>query len=82
MIKDEYNLSINDYINLKRIEYAKEQFETEESWKNFSLEGIAKSCGFASRYGFINAIKKLKNVTPKQYFQKTNENHAMLEKIA
>jgi AraC-like DNA-binding protein len=68
-IKEEYNLSLIDYINLKRIEYAKEQFENNLGWKQYSLEGIATSSGFASRYGFINSIKKLKNLTPREYFK-------------
>lgn len=68
-IKEEYNLSLTDYINLKRIEYAKEQFENNSQWKHYSLAGIATSSGFASRYGFINSIKKLKNMTPREYFR-------------
>jgi AraC-like DNA-binding protein len=42
--------------------------------KQFTLEALALSAGFHSRITFIRAVKKLKGVTPSEYFGKNRPN--------
>jgi AraC-like DNA-binding protein len=58
-----------DYINEKRIHYMDEKIR-EGGLKQFTLEALALSAGFNSRVTFIRAVKKIKGVTPSEYFNK------------
>ena len=55
-----------DLINQKRIQYCVHKLE-EGNWKNFTIEAIARECGFNNRNSFTNAFKKFKGVFPSEY---------------
>lgn len=58
-----------DYINEKRIQYMEQKIR-EGELKQFTLEALALSAGFNSRITFIRVVKKLKGVTPSEYFRR------------
>ncbi len=61
-------ISSKDYINTFRIQYFIDKFKNDPSSGKITLEGLAKECGFANRYTFTHAFKKLTNRTPSEYF--------------
>ncbi len=57
----------NEFINVYRIRYMKDQVE--KGVMQFkTLEGLAAECGFGSRATFNRTIKKQTGLTPKEYF--------------
>lgn len=62
------NLSFTDYVNTWRIQYAEEQCRENPKWKNYKLEIVALESGFGTRQSFNSAVKKIKGVSPGQYF--------------
>jgi AraC-like DNA-binding protein len=62
-------LRFTDYINEKRIKYMEEKI-MEGELKQYTLEALALSAGFNSRITFIRAVKKIRGVTPSEYFGK------------
>ncbi|RXK52454.1 helix-turn-helix domain-containing protein [Aquirufa rosea] len=67
-IQSELNLSFTDYVNTWRIQYAEDQCRENPKWKNFKLEVVALESGFGTRQSFNAAVKKIKGVSPSQYF--------------
>ena len=55
-----------DFINQKRIQYCVQKLDVGH-WKNFTIEAIARECGFNNRNSFTNAFKKYKGVSPSEY---------------
>jgi AraC-like DNA-binding protein len=55
-----------DFINQQRIQYCVEKL-TAGDWKSFTVEGIARECGFNNRNSFTNAFKKFKGISPSQF---------------
>ncbi len=67
LISTEFNLHFQDFINLKRIEYLKNNVDVME-WKQLTLEGICWEIGFTSRTTFFRAFIKFTGISPSEYF--------------
>jgi AraC-like DNA-binding protein len=67
LISSEFNLHFQDFINLKRIEYLKNNVDDME-WTQLTLEGICWEIGFTSRTTFFRAFIKFTGVSPSEYF--------------
>jgi len=65
-IKSRYQLSFNDWKNEMRVSYAIELLLAGEA-KYSTLESISIQCGYRSRANFIEAFKKVINLTPSEY---------------
>ncbi|HMP31935.1 MAG TPA: helix-turn-helix transcriptional regulator [Saprospiraceae bacterium] len=65
VLNDNYNISFNNYINQKRIEYSKKLIETKSEF--LTLEAIGHEAGFNSKTTFFTMFKKLTGMTPKEY---------------
>lgn len=63
-INQEYKMSVPDFINYLRIEFAKEILAKNNQIK---MDFLAKECGFNTRTSFYNAFKKFTNTTPSQF---------------
>jgi len=66
LINGHFKLNFANWVNRYRIEYFIEQAVDNP---NITLEAISKEAGFISRSTFINAFKKEKGVTPKEYIK-------------
>jgi len=62
-----YGVRFNDFVNQYRISYLSERIATGD-YQNLSMDGIAEQAGFGSRGTLFNSIKKLKGVTPTDFF--------------
>jgi AraC-like DNA-binding protein len=63
IVKEATGLDFPEFINKKRIEYAKELLLN----KNMTIEEIAKAAGYNYSYYFIKIFKSFEGVTPGQY---------------
>jgi YesN/AraC family two-component response regulator len=72
-IRLKHGMSFRDYINLRRIQYIEETFLSTNEYRKYSLDYIGERAGFGTRQGFYIALKKLKNCTPKEYFEQIGE---------
>jgi AraC-like DNA-binding protein len=68
-INKKYSMSYTDFINKMRVDYIIQKISIEE-WRRFTLEGLAKEAGFASRTAFFTAFKKFTNISPSDYLKK------------
>lgn len=66
-INDTYKCSFSDYINKKRIEYAKSLLITDKREK--LLSSIAELSGFSSEQSFFRNFKKFTNKTPREWLK-------------
>ncbi|MCD2422921.1 helix-turn-helix domain-containing protein [Niabella pedocola] len=62
-----YGLGFVDFVNRQRILHIQQQMVTTETMDHYTIEALAKSCGFASRSAFYNAFKKITGTSPAQY---------------
>lgn len=67
IFKDEFNITINQYITRIRVEKSIELMNRRE----LSIDDILKRVGFSSRSHFTNAFKKIIGVAPGTYRKKT-----------
>lgn len=67
LINEEYGTNFNILINTWRIDHIISGYQSGDL-KTLTLEGIAKNGGFNSRYTFIKAFKRIKGVTPSEFF--------------
>lgn len=67
LISSEFKLHFQDFINLRRIEYLKNNIDDIE-WKQLTLEGICWEIGFTSRTTFFRAFIKFTGLSPSEYF--------------
>jgi AraC-like DNA-binding protein len=58
----------NEWKNGLRIDYAVNKIKQGEA-KNYTLETIARQCGFLSRSNFYNSFYKRMNVKPSEYIK-------------
>ncbi|MCQ2132847.1 MAG: helix-turn-helix domain-containing protein [Bacteroidaceae bacterium] len=65
MINQEYGMSFTDYINMLRVEYAKEQLRGGAADETF--EAIALDAGFSNRVSFYRNFKKVTGVSPSEW---------------
>lgn len=66
IINEKYEQNFFNFVNKIRIEAACEALLEAENDK-YTLEAIAKSCGFNSRSSFHSAFKKFTGITPSEY---------------
>lgn len=71
VINDEFGLNFNNYINYKRIEYAKKLILNDKD-NRISLIEISENSGFGSFSSFNRAFKKFESTTAKLYREKHN----------
>jgi len=60
-----YGIPPRQYVNMKKIEYAKEMLST----KQYSISTVAFTCGFESIYYFSATFKKATGVSPSFYLK-------------
>jgi len=65
-------ISFVDFVNQVRIKYCVEQFNKGE-WLNYTLEAVAKECGFSNRNSFTKAFIKFKGESPSQHRSKAKQ---------
>jgi len=76
LISSEFNLHFQDFINLRRIEYLKNNIDDLE-WKQLTIEGICWEIGFTSRTTFFRAFIKFTGLSPSEYFNSLKKkNHS------
>jgi len=68
LINMEYDTNFNVLINTRRIEHIIAGYRPGDL-QRLTLEGIAENAGFNSRYTFIKAFKRIKGVTPSEFFK-------------
>ncbi|WP_448699264.1 helix-turn-helix domain-containing protein [Mucilaginibacter sp. AW1-3] len=73
LISSEFNLHFQDFINLRRIEYLKNNIDC-IAWKQLTLEGICWEIGFTSRTTFFRAFIKFTGLSPSEYFNSLKKN--------
>jgi AraC-like DNA-binding protein len=73
LISTEFKLHFQDFINLRRIEYLKNNIDDIE-WKQLTLEGICWEIGFTSRTTFFRAFIKFTGLSPSEYFNSLKKN--------
>jgi AraC-like DNA-binding protein len=66
LINGHFNMNFANWVNRFRIEYL---IELVPENPQLTLEAVSKKAGFISRSTFINAFKKEKGVTPREYFK-------------
>lgn len=67
VLNKHYNQRFTDYINQYRIEYVIQLIKSNENFRQFTIEGLAKEAGFSSRAPFYAAFKKVTGTTPSEY---------------
>lgn len=73
IINSELNLSFSDFLNQARIKTALQLIESDENFKFYSSEAMAKSLGYKSRSTFRLAFAKVTGVTPAAYIRTLNK---------
>ncbi len=68
IFKDELNITISDYIKLKRLEYAKELLKQ----KNMRIKDVAINVGISDQLYFSRIFTKQFGITPSDYRDKYN----------
>ncbi len=63
VINEKLGKNFTTFVNEYRIKEARRMLISDE-YRNYSIEGIAKSCGFNSRVTFNNVFNKLTGITP------------------
>ena len=66
LINGQFNMSFTNWVNRYRIEYF---IELVPDNPQLTMEALSKKAGFISRSTFINAFKKEKDTTPREYFK-------------
>lgn len=68
LINERYGKNFFHFINAYRIEEFI-QFSTQGKYKNLTFLGVAYAVGFKNKTSFINAFKREKNQTPREFFR-------------
>jgi len=66
LINGQFKMSFTNWVNRYRIEYF---IELVPDNPQLTMEALSKKAGFISRSTFINAFKKEKDTTPREYFK-------------
>jgi AraC-like DNA-binding protein len=64
-IKKNFNLTFNDYVNLLRLEHARNLLSDSNS--NITIEGVALDSGFGSRNTFYRLFRERYGLTPAEF---------------
>lgn len=69
IIKEHRGLFFNAYLKKLRIEYVTMRLRDSKVWQHYSVETLAKECGFADRTNFSRAFKAHNQVSPVEFIQ-------------
>ena len=69
IIKEHRGLFFNAYLKKSRIEYVTMKLRESKVWQHYSVETLAKECGFADRTNFSRAFKAHNQVSPVEFIQ-------------
>lgn len=69
IIKEHRGLFFNAYLKKSRIEYVTMRLRDSKVWQHYSVETLAKECGFADRTNFSRAFKAHNQVSPVEFIQ-------------
>ena len=70
IIKEHRGLFFNAYLKKSRMEYVTAKLQENKVWQHYSVETLAKECGFADRTNFSRAFKAHNQVSPVEFIQK------------
>lgn len=68
-LKHKFGLTFPEYVNRYRIAYIEENVNHNPDWRYYTVEGMAFSAGFNSRNAFYTSFRKIKGITPTDYFK-------------
>jgi AraC-like DNA-binding protein len=63
------DMNFNEYINGYRIRHLLDRINSDNSWQQFNIEGLAQQVGFNNRYTFLNAFKRVTGETPSVFLR-------------
>ena len=66
IINQHYGIRYTDLMNQYRVDHAKRLF-AQGVWRELSLEGLGKKCGFSNRTNFFLVFKKITGQSPSDY---------------
>lgn len=72
IVKEHRGLFFNAYLKKSRIEYVTKMLMENRLWRHYSVETLAKECGFADRTNFSRAFKAHHQVSPVEFIQQLN----------
>lgn len=62
-----------DYINGLRIDYIIHKLYNEQKYRQYKISSLAEECGFSSPKVFVNAFKKINDVTPSYFIEQLKQ---------
>ncbi|MFC3414090.1 helix-turn-helix domain-containing protein [Algoriphagus hitonicola] len=68
IIKKNFKMNFNQYVNKLRIEYALSQLESYPKWRAYTIEALANNVGFNSANSFYAYFKEYTGMTPENIF--------------
>ena len=66
IVREHYSMSVPDYINRHRVDYAK-QCLSELNSASIKIDFLVLECGFSSRSNFYNTFKRYTGYTPQEF---------------
>lgn len=66
VINQHYGIRYTDLMNQYRVDHAKHLF-AQGVWRELSMEGLGKKCGFSNRTNFFLVFKKITGQSPSEY---------------
>ncbi|WP_343248149.1 AraC family transcriptional regulator [Diplocloster hominis] len=63
LFKSSTGMSVNEYINLARIEHARHLLSS----TNLKIYEISSACGYTDQYYFSSVFKKIVGISPSEY---------------
>lgn len=73
IIKTYRNKNFTDYINGLRINYIVHQLYHEPKYRQYKISSLSEECGFTSYNAFVNAFKKMNDVTPYYFIEQLKQ---------
>ncbi|AZA66419.1 AraC family transcriptional regulator [Chryseobacterium carnipullorum] len=60
----------NIYLNHLRIQYVTKKLYESKIWRSYSIETLAKECGFSNRSNFSKVFTEVNNISPADFIRK------------
>lgn len=73
VINEHKGVNFNAYINQLRVSYAREMLISDAQWRKYSVETLAKECGFSNRSVFSKYFTELTAMSPAQFADELNK---------
>jgi len=73
IIKIYRDKNFTDYINGLRIQYIIHKLYNDSQYREYKISYLAEECGFSSSQVFVNAFKKINEVTPSYFIEKLKQ---------